>query len=151
MILSYLQVHYQIYSCALKYLLRDNMKVEQDAVAKTMGDWQGPPLCGVGYPGVSEWVAAVLGGVRPRPLESELTRQPQGRDSVTLLVERVIASAEREVALETGTSDHIKATPTNLLGRCLYGVAMVTIRCPAYYKSLYRLASVFHHLGHSQV
>ena len=137
-----------------------------------------------------------------------------GTDAVTLLIRRIIAEAETEVALETvakGTEtdafhpelksktgmqqsqsvigpSHIvpqlshsmketsqshatsegslelrsssgfqpsspssgEATPTSLLERCVYGVAVCSVRCPAYYKALYRLAATLHSLGHSQ-
>ena len=141
------QVQYQIFSCALKYVTRD-IETEGDgetAVAKAMEDWQGLPLSGVEHPGVKEWVLGVLRG-------GALRETPP--DTVSLLVGKVIADAEREVALETGKPVEPlrpEATPTSVLERCVYGVAMVSIRCPAYYKSLYRLASVFHSLGHSQV
>ena len=41
-------------------------------------------------------------------------------------------------------------SPVDLLERCLWGVAVCAVRCPAYYKPLYRLAATLHSLGHSQ-
>lgn len=138
------QIHYQIYCCAVKYLLR-NEEGGENAVAMAMEGWEGQPLCDVEYVEVKKWLKDVL------------CQQRKKEDAITSLVHTVIAEAEREVALETGehvelTSDLRKeATPSVLLIQCLYGIAVCGIRCPAYYKCWYRLASVFHRLGHSQV
>lgn len=126
------------------------MGESEAAIAKAMGDLEGLPLSQVEYPGVKEWVVGVLRGGGARP----------AGDRVSLLIQKVIADAEREVALEAGkpveplrmtSALRPEATPTSLLERCIYGVAVVSVRCPAYYKSLYKLASIFHSLGHSQV
>ena len=141
-------MHYQIFCCALKLF----PKWGEAAVAKELGDWQGLPLCRVEYPGVREWVLAVLRGRKPYPAEEEWATRPLvagATDSVTRLVQKVIADAEREVSLETGSS--VSQSPTSVLERCVYGVALATVRCPAYYKSLYRLAAIFHQHGHSKV
>jgi hypothetical protein len=153
--MTWIEVQYQIFSCALKYIVTRDVETEGDRetdVAKAMGDWQGLPLSRVEYPGVREWVLGVLRGGSPHSLR-ETPPQHAPPDTVSLLVGKVIADAEREVALETGKPVQPlrpEATPTSVLEMCMYGVAMVSIRCPAYYKSLYRLASVFHSLGHSQ-
>lgn len=207
------------------------------------------PLWGVEYGSLRVWVGAVLRGHNEAPGTGPSRHgmaHSDGADAVSLLIQRVIADAEREVALETvatgeaeeimetddvfqmterprmeaetahigmrpsqtvigtsqivtqlphsiagtsqssGTSEGVherrnlqssaarstcgattsisssseettcsvpsQATPTSadLLERCVYGVAVCSVRCPAYYKPLYRLASTLHSLGHSQ-
>ena len=185
-------------------------------ISEVVGKCQRLPLGRVGHWEVREWVRAALRGhsgvSRSRTAHSDGeshygTAHFDETDAVSLLVQRVIADAEREVALETvaksetamdtdnepliqagvapsiGTSLTVpqlphselsqlhrisegshdlrpsssplsgdsEATPTSLLEQCVYGVALCSVRCPAYYKSLYRLASTLHSLGHSQV
>ena len=224
-----LKVHYQIYSCALKYLMccervgrsdvregggeekeggGEEERIDEAAIAEVVGQCQQLPLGRAEYSEVRAWVRAVLKGhgraSQSRAAHSDEesqygTTHPDEADAVSLLVQRIIADAEREVALETvansevametdtvfeqkqlsqsviGTSHLIpqlphstigpsqlhrarcsppsslpEATPTSLLEQCIYGVAVCCVRCPAYYKSLYRLASTLHSLGHSQ-
>lgn len=167
------KVHYQLNSCALKYLMREEggtgEKDDLVALAEAVGCGKQLPLGGMEYRAVREWVRGVLG----RGVKGTDSQPAAGGDAVSQLIWRVIAEAENEVALETvamgdaametdkspeqheiaKTTETSDAPPTNdgLLEQCLYGVAVCSVRCPAYYKSLYRLASTLHSLGHSQV
>ena len=190
----FVKLHYQIYSCALKYLL-NNCKKEgeregekegggeggregegegeregekEENLAVVMADCQGLPLGRVGYEGVREWVRAVLRGQSGQYYKVDAPLH-YGADIVSRLVQKIIADAEREVAMEiameAGTGNYLEqqqsstcpettppeTTHPGLLEQCMYGVGVCSVRCPAYYKSIYRLASTFHSLGHSQV
>ena len=169
------KVHYQLHSCALKYLMKlgegEEEKEEEEgenedltAIAEVVGCGKQLPLGGVVYRPVRRWVRGVLG----RDSEEEGDTQSEG-DAVLQLIQRVIAEAEEEVALETVargdtametdkgpnmvsiTSAVTSTARAGLLEQCLYGVAVCSVRCPAYYKSLYRLASTLHSLGQSEV
>lgn len=171
------KVHYQINSCALKYL----MKVEEEeedgesgnltAVAEVVGGGQRLPLGRMEYRPVRRWVRGVLG----RDDKEAGDTQSAEEDAVSQLIQRVIAEAEKEVALETvargdaavetdkGPKQHKTVASSSagistaseakagILEQCLYGVAVCSVRCPAYYKSLYRLASTLHSWGQSEV
>ena len=123
---------------------------ERGEIEAIIANCQGLPLGTVEYREVRQWVRTLLNGADHSDEEETPSRygtaHSDGLDAVSLFIKKVISDAEREVALETA----METTPPSVLEQCLYGVAVCSVKCPAYYKSLYRLASTLHTLGQSQ-
>ena len=61
------------------------------------------------------------------------------------------ATIATETTIPTKSAAHVTPANQKLLHQCIYGVLICVIRCPDFFKSLYRLASVLHGLGLGKV
>lgn len=82
-------------------------------------------------------------------MEAILTEPPPARDTTTTTI---ITHSEPVTVSES--SSYCETQPSTsgvkhelLLARCLYGVSVCAVRCPAYFKPLYRLAKTLMFLG----
>jgi calcineurin-binding protein cabin-1 len=122
--------------------------LETVAESETVMDTDNEPLIQAGV-APSIGTSLIQAGVA-LPIGTSLT-VPQLPHSELSQLHRISEGSHDLRPSSSPLSGDSEATPTSLLEQCVYGVALCSVRCPAYYKSLYRLASTLHSLGHSQV
>ena len=110
------------------------------------------PGSGSGMPHIATSLPQlVVGTSQPNRAEAESAAAlgEQGGMAASLLSSMSSSGSIGSISSET-SPEPPPLSPADLLERCLWGVAVCAVRCPAYYKPLYRLAATLHSLGHSQ-
>ena len=110
------------------------------------------PGSGSGMPHIATSLPQiVVGSAQPNSTEavSAAALGEQGGMAASRLFSVSSFGSIGSISSET-SSEPPPPSPEDLLERCLWGVAVCAVRCPAYYKPLYRLATTLHGLGHSQ-